>query len=459
LLDQVAAQGTGATGNTTDPASAFGTTEGWIDMWISDDGQYLYQLYGLEGTVGVYAIDGTELTLLQELTGTLPGNNTQGIVSVGTPTGGGGGQVAGVDLDLNIDVDSRLYNIFEEVEYTVTLSNNGDQTSTNAIVGLPNPNGTVFVRSNTDTGNYEQFTGEWTIPSLAPGQTATLNVTLFTLIENVNITHVATVIGSGQPDADFTNNSDFVTITPFTFGGVATGVGSVDLELEISTAETSFDQFENIAYNITLTNNGVDAATNVFVNAGIPQGLAFTSASTTNGVYSYFFENWNIDRLEAGQSATLTLTLFTLIDNAQLTNYVQVFAVDQNDVDSTPGNNPGNTPNEDDEAVSVLSPDSTFDSDGVALRSTNTNGINMNGMYPNPTNSAITLNFESIATFDTELRIMDVAGRVISSYATSISEGNNVMRMDVSSMSAGIYFIEMRDQNGAVVTHKFIKID
>ena len=34
LLNQVAAQGVGATGNTTDPAAAFGTTEGWIDLWI-----------------------------------------------------------------------------------------------------------------------------------------------------------------------------------------------------------------------------------------------------------------------------------------------------------------------------------------------------------------------------------------------------------------------------------------
>ena len=67
LLNQVAAQGTGATGNTTDPAAAFGTTEGWIDLWISDDGQYLYQCYGLTGEVGVFAINGAELTLLQEI--------------------------------------------------------------------------------------------------------------------------------------------------------------------------------------------------------------------------------------------------------------------------------------------------------------------------------------------------------------------------------------------------------
>ena len=88
LLDQVAAQGTGATGNTTDPASAFGTTEGWIDLWISDDGNYLYQAYGLTGEVGVYEINGTELTLLQEIGG-LPQNNIQGIVSVGGKIGVG----------------------------------------------------------------------------------------------------------------------------------------------------------------------------------------------------------------------------------------------------------------------------------------------------------------------------------------------------------------------------------
>jgi len=60
----------------------FGTTEGWIDLWISDDGQYLYQCYGLTGEVGVYEISGAELTLIQEVGG-LPQNNVQGIVSVG----------------------------------------------------------------------------------------------------------------------------------------------------------------------------------------------------------------------------------------------------------------------------------------------------------------------------------------------------------------------------------------
>ena len=82
LLDQTAATGTGATGNTDDPAAAFGTTEGWIDMWITDDGQYLYQLFGLDGTIGIYEINGQSLTEIGRESGNLPDTNTQGIVAI-----------------------------------------------------------------------------------------------------------------------------------------------------------------------------------------------------------------------------------------------------------------------------------------------------------------------------------------------------------------------------------------
>ena len=81
LLNQTAAQGIGATGNTTDGASAFATTEGWIDLWISDDGNHLYQLQGLTGAISVYEIDGATLNLVEVQSGDLPDNNVQGIVA------------------------------------------------------------------------------------------------------------------------------------------------------------------------------------------------------------------------------------------------------------------------------------------------------------------------------------------------------------------------------------------
>ncbi len=60
----------------------FGTSEGWIDLWISDDGNYLYQLLGLEGAIAVFKVDpdSKDLTLIQEVSD-LPVSNTQGIVA------------------------------------------------------------------------------------------------------------------------------------------------------------------------------------------------------------------------------------------------------------------------------------------------------------------------------------------------------------------------------------------
>ncbi len=79
LVEELAAIGVQPT--SADPAVAFDTTDGFIDLDVSDDGEYLYQLFGLSGAVGVYAIDGGALTHVETIGGDLPEENTQGIVA------------------------------------------------------------------------------------------------------------------------------------------------------------------------------------------------------------------------------------------------------------------------------------------------------------------------------------------------------------------------------------------
>ena len=81
LVNEVSASGVGPGGNVTDGGAAFAVTDGWIDLDITDDGNYLYQLFGLSGAVGVYAVDNGNLTLVEVVSGNLPEENTQGIVS------------------------------------------------------------------------------------------------------------------------------------------------------------------------------------------------------------------------------------------------------------------------------------------------------------------------------------------------------------------------------------------
>lgn len=77
LIDELAAQGTPGG---DDPSTAFEISDGWIDLAVSPDGEFLYQLFGLDGTIGVFEIgDHGSLTAVQEVGGDLPPVNTQGI--------------------------------------------------------------------------------------------------------------------------------------------------------------------------------------------------------------------------------------------------------------------------------------------------------------------------------------------------------------------------------------------
>lgn len=60
----------------------FEGADGFIDFWLSDDGEYLYQLVGLQGEINVYKVEPSgDLGLIQVVTGDLPQTNTQGIVA------------------------------------------------------------------------------------------------------------------------------------------------------------------------------------------------------------------------------------------------------------------------------------------------------------------------------------------------------------------------------------------
>lgn len=87
LIEEVAAAGVSgfSTGGTTGPV-VFGTTDGYIDLDVSDDGQYLYQLEGLSGEISVFQVNGDgSLALIQEVGG-LPDVDTQGIIAVSRNT-------------------------------------------------------------------------------------------------------------------------------------------------------------------------------------------------------------------------------------------------------------------------------------------------------------------------------------------------------------------------------------
>lgn len=67
--------------STTPATGAFRESDGFIDLDITDDGEYIYQLFGLTGGIGIYSVDGAQLTEVAIYEGNIPLMDTQGIVA------------------------------------------------------------------------------------------------------------------------------------------------------------------------------------------------------------------------------------------------------------------------------------------------------------------------------------------------------------------------------------------
>ena len=87
MLRAEAASGTSgfANGGTTGP-EVFGTTDGFIDLDVTDDGRFLYQLEGLSGAISAYAVGRNgSLRRVGRNVGNLPEIDTQGLITVSSP--------------------------------------------------------------------------------------------------------------------------------------------------------------------------------------------------------------------------------------------------------------------------------------------------------------------------------------------------------------------------------------
>lgn len=83
LIDGRAAAGSAAAPGAANPLA---TADGFIDIAVSSDGAFVYQLLGIEGTINVYRVGAnSSLSLIQEATALLPETNIQGLVSVTGP--------------------------------------------------------------------------------------------------------------------------------------------------------------------------------------------------------------------------------------------------------------------------------------------------------------------------------------------------------------------------------------
>ncbi len=126
------------------------------------------------------------------------------------------------DLALSLTSSQPTYVKYSVLNIQVIAKNVGNQTLTNVKIQFPYPQGTVNGGNPTPSvGYWSAFCGntacnEWTIPSLAVGATATLNVPLY-VISSATIINASTQLLTSIPaDQNPVNNQASILIPPRT---------------------------------------------------------------------------------------------------------------------------------------------------------------------------------------------------------------------------------------------------
>ena len=213
------------------------------------------------------------------------------------------------DLVVDKEVVS-VGNYTDEIEYVITVTNRGPNDATGVVVSDLLPDGLVFIEANNE--NYNADTGVWYIGDLANGESISIMITARINVTG-NVTNFVNVTGN-EFDHDKTNNNDNVTV-------------EIPKEVDLSVNKTVNNENpyngDEIIYEIVISNNGVDNATNVIVSDNLPNGLIYVSSDASKGSYDATTGLWTVGDLAIGETVKLTITVL-VNKSGNLTNNVSV---------------------------------------------------------------------------------------------------------------------------------------
>lgn len=264
--------------------------------------------------------------------------------NAGNSSGASGSVVIAGDADLGITKSTTATSTApgSSITYTINVTNAGPDPAASAVMNDVLPASLLFQSIAAPAG--------WscTVPAVGANGTVTCNAATlasgatatFTLVTTVApnatgaITNTATAGHSGT-DSNSGNSSGSSAPTPVVVPGA-------DLTITKTTASTTAGTGSNVTYTITVDNDGPSTATNVIVTDDLPAGLAFVSATPSQGTCNATDPiSCNLGTLANGATAmvsvvaTVTATAGTIANTA---------SVDGTEADPAGGNNSSTTP-------------------------------------------------------------------------------------------------------------------
>ncbi len=292
-----------------------------------------------DSSTGVWSVgnlaSGTFATLQLRALVNQPGAlvNTVAVSASGQPDPNTSNNNAGAALNAGASADIALAktasdttpNVGSQVTYTITATNYGPNDASGIEVTDNLPPGTAFVAALPSQGSYDGNSGVWQLGALANAASATLAITA-SVDQAGTIINVATITAADQFDPVAANNQ----------GGVTINGEQADLAVSKTVDNAAPNVGQDVAFTISVYNNGPSDASNVALVDLLPAGLAYVSSNATQGSYASATGTWTVGNLGAsgpGSTATLTVQATVTASGAQ-SNTASVGTSDQPDPNS-----------------------------------------------------------------------------------------------------------------------------
>ena len=199
------------------------------------------------------------------------------------------------------------------IEWTIIVTNNGEDTALNVVVNDKLPDGLIYI-SDDSKGAYNPVTGVWTIGNLNKGESAILTIVTIVGTTNKTIVNMANV-SSETYDPNETNNNcnNSSTVSP-----------EVDLALTIEPDVTKVTVGDDVVFTVTVVNYGPDTAVNTCAYINLPYGLDLLGFEPSVGRFDPVNRIWYIGDLAPGEKVTMLLKTKASISGVL---FVDAFAI------------------------------------------------------------------------------------------------------------------------------------
>ncbi|APG64711.1 hypothetical protein LPB136_04755 [Tenacibaculum todarodis] len=239
------------------------------------------------------------------------------------------------DLRIDLTSDKEVADVGETVVYTIELTNDGPNRSTNVRVKSLLPSGLEYIIHR--NGNYNVQDGIWEIGDIEVDETKKLeiDVTVLTpqLLDNEHLVE-AEVVRSINFDPDSTPNNG--VITEDDYDSILLRL-PIDLSITKTVDEVNPIVNHEVMFTISVTNPTVMEATGVIVEDLLPEGYIYVSHTTDAPGSTYNDTNgeWNIGTVPGNTTVTLLLTVqvneFADYPSGDYINTTTIINVDQDD--------------------------------------------------------------------------------------------------------------------------------